>query len=112
VLDARPRVPQQRSRQPQVLGAGKQVPLEDGVPRRSRYGRLEQVGIAVAEAVDAEARREIEDGEAIGQAPLRTRGASSGLWSGLRLAFGIGPCVSAPGVRGLRSSSPLRGTTR
>jgi hypothetical protein len=49
-----------------------QVPLEDCIPRRSRYGRLEQVGISVAEAVDAGSPGEVEDGQAIGQAHART----------------------------------------
>ena len=67
MADALAGVAQQRSAQVQVLGPGQQVALEDGVLRRRRDGRLQQVGVGVAEAVDPDAADEVDAAGAVGE---------------------------------------------
>ena len=68
VGELRAGVAQERAREAQVLGAGRQVPLEDRVRRGGDGGRLEQVAVAVAEGVDADAADPVEALGAVGQA--------------------------------------------
>jgi hypothetical protein len=62
---------QERGGEPRVLRSGREVALEHGVRRgRDRRG-LEQIAIAVAEGVDAEAGGEVEAPGAVGEPHAR-----------------------------------------
>jgi hypothetical protein len=71
VADPLARVAQQRSRQPLVLGPRREVALEDGIHRRGHHRGLQQVLVAVAEAVDADPADEVDLHGAVGEAHTR-----------------------------------------
>ena len=78
MLEVGARVAQQGPRQAQVFGAGEQVALEEHVARRRDHRVLEQVVVAVPEAVHTDATDEVELGGAVGELHERAPSGAGG----------------------------------